>query len=168
MKHIFIRHPKLQGMQGICYGALDVVVPETVILQNAETLKETLPPLPIISSPLQRCLALAKSLSANARQDTRLLEMNFGAWQGKAWDDIDRVQLERWANDVTKFHPPKGENFIEVISRVSEFLHDASEPHIFITHAGVIRAAHFLLGGLDVMDAASVDVPYVTPIYFGK
>jgi alpha-ribazole phosphatase len=165
MKHIFIRHPKLEGMQGICYGALDVQVPEKIILHHAEALKKMLPSLPIISSPLQRCLSLANALASNAKQDVRLLEMNFGQWQGKAWDDIDRVQLDRWANNVTDFHPPNGENFMDVIHRVSEILHDLSEPHIVITHAGVIRAAHFLLGGLDIMEAASVDVPYTTPIH---
>jgi alpha-ribazole phosphatase len=165
MKHIFIRHPKLEDMQGICYGALDVLVPETVTFQHAERLKKTLPSLPIISSPLQRCLALASALSVDAKQDARLLEMNFGAWQGSAWNDIERSQLDLWANSVTHFHPPNGENFMDVINRLSEFLNDLNEPHILITHAGVIRAAHFLLGGVDVMDAASVDVPYVTPIH---
>jgi alpha-ribazole phosphatase len=167
MKHIFIRHSRLDDMQGICYGALDVAVADHIIKQHAKELKNVLPPaLPIISSPLQRCLALAQAIDSNTKQDPRLLEMNFGDWQGKAWDHINRVQLEQWANNVTKFHPSNGENFIDVITRLSEFLHDLNEPHILITHAGVIRAAHFLLGGVDVMDAASVEVPYVTPVYF--
>jgi alpha-ribazole phosphatase len=165
MKHIFIRHPKLEAMQGICYGALDIQVPKKNILQHADALKKVIPSLPIITSPLQRCSGLAKALASNAKQDVRLLEMNFGQWQGKAWNEIDRDQLEQWANDVTKFQPPNGESFSDVIARVSEILHTLTQPHILITHAGVIRAAYFLLGGLDVMDAASIDVPYVMPIH---
>jgi alpha-ribazole phosphatase len=164
MKHIFIRHSRLEDMQGICYGALDVQVPEQIILQDATALKKILPALPIVSSPLQRCAALANALTVNAEQDVRLLEMNFGAWQGKAWNDIDRVLLDRWANKVTQFRAPNGENFMDVIDRVSEFLHDVSKPHIVVTHAGVIRAAHFLLGGLEVEDAASLEVPHLRPI----
>lgn len=168
MKHIFIRHPRLEGMQGICYGAQDVIVPDEVIMRHAEELKKTLPVLPIISSPLQRCLSLANALGANVKPNALLLEMNFGTWQGKHWNDIDRVQLDRWANDVTHFHPPNGENFMAVINRVREFLHGLDAPHILVTHAGVIRAAHFLLGSLDATEAASADVPYVTPILFRR
>jgi alpha-ribazole phosphatase len=161
----FYSTPKVGRHEGyLLWRVLDIAVPEKSIIQHAEILRQTLPTLPIISSPLQRCLGLANALSANAKQDVRLLEMNFGQWQGKVWNDIDRALLDLWANDVTQFRVPGGESFMDVIDRVSEFLHGVDEPHIFITHAGVIRAAHSLLGGLDVMDAASVDVPYVTPI----
>lgn len=164
MKHIFIRHPSLADMQGICYGALDIQIADAVVLQYADKLKKELPLLPVISSPLQRCLSFAKAIDTNAKQHAHLIEMNFGDWQGQSWDCIDRLALDAWAIDVTKFRAPNGENFIDVISRVSEFLHHLSEPHILITHAGVIRAAHFLLGDVDVTDAASINIPYAIPI----
>jgi alpha-ribazole phosphatase len=165
MKHVFIRHPPLPGMQGICYGALDVQLADAVVFQHADALKKALPLLPVISSPLQRCLALAQAIDINAKQDSRLIEMNFGDWQGLEWDSIDRRTLDTWANDVTRFRAPKGENFIDVVNRLTEFLHELTQPHILITHAGVIRAAYFMLGGADVLEAASMDIPYATPIH---
>jgi alpha-ribazole phosphatase len=164
MKHIFIRHPPLANMQGICYGALDVQIADALVLYCADKLKKELPLLPVISSPLQRCFSLAQALDVNAKQDTRLIEMNLGDWQGQPWGSIDRLALDAWAKDVTKFRAPNGENFIDVITRLSGFLHQLEEPHIIVTHAGVIRAAHYVLGGVDVIEAASMDVPYTTPI----
>lgn len=164
MKHIFVRHPPLADMQAICYGALDIQIADAVILHYAEKLKKELPLLPVISSPLQRCFSLAKAIDLNAKQDTQLIEMNFGDWQGRHWDSIDRPVLDAWAKDVSKFRPPNGENFVDVITRLSDFLHQLEGPHIIITHAGVIRAAYFLLGGIDILDAASMDIPYAAPI----
>jgi alpha-ribazole phosphatase len=168
MKHIFIRHPPLTGMQGICYGTLDIKVSQDMILQHAKTLKQQLPTdFPMISSPLQRCYDLARSMNSNLAQDQRLIEMHFGHWQGQAWSAIDRGQLDDWAKDVAHYRAPNGESFTDVIARLSRFLDTLDTPHILITHAGVIRAAHFLLGGLGMADAAVIDVPYVTPIYLG-
>ncbi len=164
MKHIFIRHPPLLDMQGICYGALDAQIADTVVLQYAYKLKEELPLLPVISSPLQRCFAIAQAIDINAKQDARLIEMNFGDWQGQPWDSIDRFALDAWAKEVTKFRAPNGENFIDVITRLSAFLHQLEVPHILVTHAGVIRAAHYLLGDIPIEQAAAMEIPYATPV----
>lgn len=164
MKHIFIRHPPLVDMQGICYGALDVQIADAVILHYADKLKKELPLLPVISSPLQRCCALAQAIDINAKKDERLIEMNFGDWQGRPWDSIDRLALDAWAKDVTKFRTPNGENFIDVIDRLNVFLNQLEVPHILITHAGVIRAAHYLLGAAPIEQAAAIEIPYAAPI----
>lgn len=164
MKHIFIRHAPLADMQGICYGALDVEIKDAVVLQYADALKKQLPFLPVISSPLQRCFSLAQALDVNAKQDARLIEMNFGDWQGQQWDLIDRLALDAWVKDVTKFRAPNGENFIDVITRLSDFLHQLKVPHILVTHAGVIRAAYCLLGAVPIEQAAAIEIPYATPI----
>jgi alpha-ribazole phosphatase len=168
MKHIFIRHPPLLDMQGICYGTLDINVSQDIMLQHAQALKQQLSlDLPMISSPLQRCYDLARSLNSSFTQDQRLIEMHFGHWQGQAWSAIDRAELDDWAKDIAHYRAPNGENFMDVIARLSNMLDELKTPHILITHAGVIRAAHFLLGDVSVEDAAAIDVPYVTPIYLG-
>ena len=164
IKHIFIRHPPLADMQGICYGALDIEINDAVVLQYADALKKQLPFLPVISSPLQRCFSLAQALDVNAKQDARLIEMNFGDWQGQHWDSIDRLALDAWAKDVTKFRAPNGENFIDVITRLNVFFNQLEVPHILITHAGVIRAAHYLLGAVPIEQAAAIGIPYAAPI----
>jgi alpha-ribazole phosphatase len=164
MKHVFIRHPPLPGMQGICYGTLDVKITQAIVLQNADTLKKALPFLPVISSPLQRCFSLAQAISLDTKKDIRLIEMNFGDWQGRKWDSIDRPALDAWARDVTKFRAPNGENFIDVVNRLAEFLHELTQPHIVVTHAGVIRAGHYLSGAMPIEQAAALEIPYGVPI----
>ncbi|MEO6171966.1 MAG: histidine phosphatase family protein [Arenimonas sp.] len=166
MKHIFIRHPPLPDMQGICYGALDMTISEANVIPHALSLKPLLLAHKLISSPLQRCFCLAKAIDASATQDARLIEMSFGDWQGQAWDLIDRHELDAWAQDVANYRAPCGESFMDVINRLKDFLADLNEPHVLITHAGVIRAAYYLLGGISLLEAASQDVPYVTPISF--
>ena len=132
--------------------------------ERIELLKKELPLLPVISSPLQRCFAIAQAIDIKAKEDARLIEMNFGDWQGQHWDCIDRLALDAWAKDVTKFRAPNGENFIDVITRLSDFLHRLEEPHILVTHAGVIRAAHYLLGAEPIEQAAAMEIPYATPV----
>ena len=166
MKHTFIRHPPLPGKQGICYGALDIAISEASVISHAVSLKPLLHTHKVISSPLQRCFYLAKSIDASATKDARLIEMSFGDWQGQGWDSIDRHELDAWAQDIANYRAPHGESFMDVIARLNGFLADLNEPHILITHAGVIRAAHYLLGGLSLSEAASQDVPHVTPISF--
>ncbi len=165
MKHVFVRHPPLADMQSICYGALDIQIADAVVLQYADKLKKQLPLLPVISSPLQRCFSLAQAIDVNAKPDARLIEMNFGDWQGQQWDAIDRRALDAWAKDLSKFRAPNGESFIDVIARLSDFLNQLEAPHILITHAGVIRAAHFLIGKVNALEAASTNIAYATPIY---
>lgn len=164
MKHIFIRHPPLIDMQGICYGTLDVRIADAVLMQYSDQLKKQLPLLPVISSPLQRCFALAQAIASNAIKDDHLIEMNFGDWQGQRWDSIDRSALDDWAKNVTRFRAPNGENFIDVIARLGDFLNQLKVPHILITHAGVIRAAYYLLGDMPIEQAAAMEIPYARPI----
>lgn len=166
MKHIFIRHPPIPDMQGICYGSLDIRVSLQEIERHAQQLKSTLPTLPVFSSPLQRCFDLAKSIDPGAKHDRRLLEMNFGHWQGKAWNTIARSELDCWAQDVANYRAPGGENFNDVVLRFSNFLNELEQPHILVTHAGVIRAAHYVLGGRSQLEAAAIEVPYVTSVSF--
>lgn len=56
-----IRHAKPVIEEGICYGRLDIEAENT--LGVADHLRNALPPgLPVWSSPLRRCLALAEAL----------------------------------------------------------------------------------------------------------
>lgn len=162
-------------MQGRCYGRLDVALPAETFVAAATSLRGRVPDhalwsLPIVSSPALRCHALALACAEDARAvitDARLLEMDFGDWEGVAWSDIPRVDLDRWAGDVTGFHPPGGESFQDLVARVAETLATLRVPHLVVAHAGVVRAATHLLGGKPLIEAASVDVPYLTPLIPG-
>jgi len=66
--------------------------------------------------------------------------MNFGDWEGQAWDDIPRTQLDAWAADVAGYAPPGGESPLSLQRRALDFVADLNVPEaVIVTHAGVIR-----------------------------
>ena len=134
-----IRHPKPRIASGICYGRLDLLAENSADV--AEKLRLDLPAgLPLWSSPLLRCRELAECLHPQPMFDERLAEMNFGDWEGQAWDDIPRAQLDAWAADVAGYTPPGGESPLSLQRRALDFIADLSVPEVVIvTHAGVIR-----------------------------
>ncbi len=144
MQVFLIRHPRPLIAPGICYGRLDVdcVDPEDVAAQ----LKSLIPAnTPVISSPLRRARALAELLDppilSTLQIDARLTEIDFGDWEGKAWDDIPRNELDAWAADVLHFVPPGGESVAQLQARVIEFAESLNcERVVLVTHAGVMRA----------------------------
>ena len=134
-----IRHPKPRIASGICYGQLDLAAENSADV--ADKLQLELPAgLPLWSSPLLRCRELAECLHPQPMFDERLAEMNFGDWEGQAWDDIPRAQLDAWAADVAGYTPPGGESPLSLQRRALDFIADLSVPEaVIVTHAGVIR-----------------------------
>lgn len=144
MQVFLIRHPVPDIAPGICYGQLDV--PAIEVEAAAAALRTQLAPnLPLFSSPLQRCRALAEALHPTPRFDKRLMEMHFGEWEGQAWNAIDRDALDAWAADLLHHVPPGGESAAMLQSRTVACLDAiAGEGHaacVVVTHAGVMRAA---------------------------
>ena len=134
-----IRHPKPLVEAGICYGRLDISAENFDAL--AEGLRAELPSgLPLWSSPLRRCRALAECLNPSPVFDERLVEMDFGAWEGRAWDAIPRHELDAWAADVAGYAPPDGESPLALKQRALDFVAALAVPEaVIVTHAGVIR-----------------------------
>jgi alpha-ribazole phosphatase len=134
-----IRHPKPRIANGICYGQLDLAAENSADV--ADKLQLELPAgLPLWSSPLLRCRELAEYLHPQPLFDERLAEMNFGDWEGQAWDDIPRTQLDAWAADVAGYTPPGGESPISLQRRALAFVADLKVPEaVIVTHAGIIR-----------------------------
>jgi len=134
-----VRHPKPLVESGVCYGRLDVY-PENADVVAAELRKHLPPGLPVWSSPLRRCRDLATLLHPAPQIDGRLVEMDFGHWEGRRWDDIPRRELDDWAADVAGYVPPGGESPRALQQRALEFVAGLAEPEaVIVTHAGVIR-----------------------------
>ena len=141
MQVFLIRHPKPVIEAGICYGRLDVDAhaPQTV----ADQIKPLLPAdVPVFSSPLRRARQLAEALHPSPVIDQRLCEIDFGDWEGRAWNDIERSLLDAWAADVIGFTPPGGESVASLQRRVIDFATSlATLPAVaLVAHAGVLRA----------------------------
>jgi alpha-ribazole phosphatase len=134
-----IRHPRPLVEPGICYGRLDVAG-EHPELAAARLLRELPAGLPVYSSPLRRCRELAEQLQSQPIIDARLAEMDFGDWEGRAWDAIPRREIDAWAADVAGYAPPGGESPAAVQQRALAFVAGLQVPEaVLVTHAGVIR-----------------------------
>lgn len=104
---------------------------------------------PWVSSPLVRARETAGILSrrpvAEIPADDRLMEMDWGDWEGEPLCDLRaRYGGEMAANEARGlyFRPPSGECPVEVQARALEWLADIAatgRDHAAVTHKGVIR-----------------------------
>lgn len=164
MKLWLARHAQPLIAPGVCYGATDVAADEQATWQAAQTLARTLPPgLPLRISPLQRCGQLAQALSGlrpdlRGNTDARLAEMNFGSWEGQRWDAIPQTDYDRWTADFGQLRFGGQESVQEFVRRVAGVWDETQREGldaVWITHAGVIRAAILIAQGLrEVTQAA--------------
>ncbi|MBS4017148.1 MAG: alpha-ribazole phosphatase family protein [Dechloromonas sp.] len=157
-----VRHPEPEIAPGICYGRLDI--PARQVDVAAARLRSELPAgLPVWSSPLQRCRALAEALHPAPLFDARLQEMDFGRWEGVPWDEVSRAELDAWAADVENYAPPGGESPLMVRARVLEFLSTLTLPAaVLVTHAGVIRLLLAAQDGGELASWLTRDLPYAS------
>jgi alpha-ribazole phosphatase len=175
MKLWLARHAQPLVDAGTCYGRLDVAADADATAESAQALTALLPiGSRVISSPLQRCEQLAQALSAQRpdldyKTDARLQEMDFGQWEGRAWQDIDRAELEAWTSEFADYRVGHdGESVTRFMARVASAFDalpgpgDGDADTVWITHAGVIRAACLLAQGqrqIERADQWPLDAP---------
>lgn len=159
MRLYLLRHPQPEAPSGLCYGSTDLPATGEGITGALDTLSQHgLHGLPVFSSPLLRCAALARRLSSTPVFDARLAEMHFGAWEMRSWDDIPRSEVDAWTADLLRYRPGGGENVMDVARRVTGFrddIHSAGiEQALLICHAGTIRLLASLHQGDGIEEAA--------------
>lgn len=169
MQIFLIRHPRPLDTAGRCYGRLDVAAeaPEPAARRLGALLPEG---IAVLASPLQRARRLAEALHAAPRFDERLMEMDFGAWEGLPWSEIPRAEIDAWAADVFDYAPPGGESLrrmqaraVECVEGVAEL---AGERVALVTHSGVMRAlaGHWLQLPVDAWSQLKFDFAAVSLI----
>ena len=165
MKLWTVRHATPLIASGVCYGALDVAADAQHTLLAARALAQAIPlHCKVWVSPLQRCMQLADALSVirpelKAQTDARLREMDFGTWEGVAWNAIPLEAMQAWTDDFGAHRFGGVESANEVLARVAD-LWDAvrqqpDEDQVWITHAGVARAVQLLSKGIRRVESAS-------------
>jgi len=166
MKLLLIRHTAVTGTDGLCYGRTDVKLAASFAAEAA-AVRAALPPPPwtVYASPALRCRLLAATFAAPVTVDPRLGEVDFGDWDGRAWDDLPRAALDGWCTDFVHARPPGGESFTDLIARAEDFVADSARRHaggrvLAVTHAGVIRALLAPRRGVGYTDAFSIAVPH--------
>lgn len=158
-KQIFlVRHTTPAIEKGICYGQTDLNVADSFMEELAEiqAVLPTLADMQVYASPLQRCKKLAQALAQNQSAhlalefDERLMEMNFGEWEMRAWADIHPEVLQNWMKNFVEVPVPSGESHLKVHERVTDFWKEKltlpHESYCVVTHYGVMQSllAHLL------------------------
>lgn len=162
MKLWLVRHAQPLIAPGICYGQLDVAADAGATAACARSLAAALPAgLRVLASPLQRCEQLATVLlglrpDLACKTEPRLQEMDFGQWEGLAWQAIDREALQAWTTDFATYAAGQdGESVASFMARVgSVFDEIEGQNTLWITHAGVIRAVQLLMQGVRAIERA--------------
>lgn len=105
----------------------------------------------IVSSPLSRCSDFARELATRHALpldlDPRLMEIGFGAWEGRSAAELMRTDadvLARFWRDPLQHTPPGGETLPAFQARVVGAWDDLLAQHpgrrlLLVCHAGVIR-----------------------------
>ncbi len=174
-----LRHAAPLVQEGVCYGQLDVsadiegthhaalnfsrFVQSRHAAQGGTRIR-------LLASPLQRCLQLARTVERQLLQeglhcqlqtDERLMEMDFGDWEGQPWDNVSRKEWDDWMADFAGYEVGRrGESLAQMIARVQQARQEQApaEPGewiVWVTHAGVIKALELLGQGLSASDITS-------------
>jgi broad specificity phosphatase PhoE len=115
--------------------------------ERAKALAKTLPGIErCFASPEQRTVQTAEALGLNAVPLPILRDCDYGAWRGRAYDDVverDPDAVAEWLRDPLSA-PHGGEPLQSLMQRVREWLAGENvlrRQTIVVTHASVIRAA---------------------------
>ena len=183
-----VRHATPQVAPGTCYGRLEVQADPDHTQAAArelhaawQTQKATPDTTLVWHSPAHRCADLATACAQAglpaSEPKADLLEMDFGQWEGLAWDAIERTEIDAWTQDFLTHRPGGGESVHALLQRTQRALalgQQAAQAQgiqtlIWLTHAGVIRAVECLLtwGPQALLTLQARDWP-MTPCAFGS
>ena len=113
----------------------------------------------VYASPMLRARQTAEALGlADPILDPRLMEQNWGAWEGLTRAEIlsrdgEDAFVKAGSHRGEAFRPGGGESTGELHARVAAFLKDAAREDsdaVAVAHLGVLRAAYTLATGWDM------------------
>ncbi|MCH2229503.1 MAG: alpha-ribazole phosphatase family protein [Crocinitomicaceae bacterium] len=165
MELILIRHTTPAIEKGICYGQSDLNVADSFEAELELILKEVGQHRKVYSSPLKRCRILAERLGTDVIYDDRILEMDFGDWELKPWNDIPLEDIQPWFDDYVNVPAKNGESLFDLKQRVELFLEEILfnsnvETAVIVTHAGVIRVLNGLANRISMKSIFNLKLNY--------
>lgn len=144
--------------------------------RNGEALKAKLSMLRIdpskldwIASPLSRAMDTMRLIRSEVGieadgfpTDARLIELGFGRWAGLDIHEVAAAdphghaarEADRW-----NARPPGGESMADGADRVRPLLAGLRAPTVLVTHGGLIRVIHVLLGFCDAEGTRHLATP---------
>ena len=174
----FVRHGQTDwNAEWRLQGQLDIPLNDKGRAQakrNGQTLSGLLPDpaaLDFVASPLARTretmelMRGALGLEPDAyRTDARLMEINFGDWQGHTWDELraktpDTVSA-RFADPWNAVAPgPGGESYAMLSARALAWLDGVERDTVVASHGGINRCLRGALEGLAEDEIPHLKVP---------
>jgi broad specificity phosphatase PhoE len=129
-----------------------------------------LPVVRLIASPLRRAMmtadCLANIFGLPVEVDKRLIELGFGAWEGRTQAEVKAVWpdlLRRWKHSPETMQFPGGESLATVQARLSSFLHALPRPQAgmiaLVTHDAIIRTAILAAEGMKLSAFRTLRIP---------
>lgn len=164
-----MRHaPTAWNLDGRLQGRGDVPITDAARAQLAQRAV----PAPYrdwraLSSPLSRCLQTAAALGLVVTPEPRLVEMDWGDFQGHTLDALRRSLGARLRDNERRgldFRPPHGESPRDVQQRLAPLLLRLAadgKPTLAVTHRGVIRAIYARAASWDM----TADPPHRLELY---
>ena len=146
----FVRHGQTaHNRDGLLQGRVDLELSERGLAQ-AERVASRYAGASVarvVSSPLRRARQTAAAIAAvtgcDVEIDERLLELDYGEWDGRPLGEIAPEQWAAWRADPN-FAPPGGESLVAVTARVAAFCAerlDADDRVVAVSHVSPIKAA---------------------------
>ncbi|HLX20474.1 MAG TPA: histidine phosphatase family protein [Gaiellaceae bacterium] len=143
-----IRHCEPEeDARGRCYGSLDVEL-SPAGKRHADALAARLGTDHLVwTSPRRRARQTAAPLTASPHVDDDLRELDFGAFEGRTYDEIAESEPDlyrAWMQRPTRVRFPGGESWADLKERTLRCIGrvwDAGDDALVVTHGGVIRAA---------------------------
>ena len=153
----FVRHGQTaMNRDGRLQGRLDAPLSELGGAQAAAlaTYLAAEPVARVISSPLVRAFdtagAIARAHDAEVVADERLIELDYGDWDGIGLRDVPAADWAAWRADPS-FTPPNGESLKAVTARMESFCSECNtdELVVAVSHVSPIKAAVCIALGVD-------------------
>ena len=136
----FIRHGETEwNAAGRLCGRTDVPLSK-VGRRQAELLSARLKAIPVValySSPASRALETAgivgEAIGREVITDPRLVELSYGAWEGKTYEESKRANPEiyrAWELDPATVAPPNGESGAQLVERITPLMAELTQKHL--------------------------------------
>jgi broad specificity phosphatase PhoE len=174
---VFVRHGETApNRKGLLLGRSDPALTDRGREQAGALAQRLvgLAPVAVLSSPLTRAQStaapIAEAAGCTVELDDRLVEIDYGEWDGQPLADLTAEVVTQWRADAD-FAPPGGESLRMVGARVAGFCteHLGRDVVVAVSHVSPIKAAvTWALGvGDELAWRMRLDVASITRIDFG-
>lgn len=154
---LILRHgPTLWNAEGRIQGSIDEPLSDAGRARVAGwRLPDGIGALRWVASPKRRAWETAGLLGLAPVPEPRLVEMNWGEWEGRRTEELLATGLLPGRHDRLglDFRPPGGESLRDVQARLRSWLAEVAadgHPTGAVAHSGLIRALYALATGWDL------------------